>query len=98
MSQTQKHVHIIGGGMAGTEAAWQLLKADIPVILHDAPASKTDAYTTENLAEMVCSNSLRSDDHHYNAVGLCHYEMREMGSIIMAAAEASRACRRRTGR
>ena len=91
MSQTQKHVHIIGGGMAGTEAAWQLLKADIPVILHEMrPHQKTDAHTTENLAEMVCSNSLRSDDHHYNAVGLCHYEMREMGSIIMAAAEASR--------
>ena len=81
-------IHIIGGGMAGTEAAWQLLKYDIPVILHEMRGVKgTNAHSTDGLAEMVCSNSFRSDDMENNAVGLLHEEMRRMGSIMMEAAE-----------
>ena len=82
-----KIVHVIGGGMAGTEAAWQLASAGIQVILHEMrPNRKTDAHKTDGLAELVCSNSFRSDDHEHNAVGLIHQEMRELGSIIMAEA------------
>lgn len=84
-------IHIIGGGMAGTEAAWQLLQHDIPVILHEMRGVKTtDAHSTDGLAEMVCSNSFRSDDMENNAVGLLHEEMRRMGSIMMEAAEATK--------
>ena len=81
-------VHIIGGGMAGTEAAWQLLARDIPVILHEMRGIKsTNAHSTDGLAELVCSNSFRSDDMEHNAVGLLHEEMRLMGSLMMEAAE-----------
>ncbi|RED51051.1 methylenetetrahydrofolate--tRNA-(uracil-5-)-methyltransferase [Aestuariispira insulae] len=81
---SKQPVHVIGGGLAGSEATWQLANADVPVILHEMrPEVKTDAHSTEGLAELVCSNSFRSDDHEYNAVGLCHHEMRQMGSIIM---------------
>ncbi len=81
-------VHIIGGGMAGTEAAWQLLARDIPVILHEMRGVKsTNAHSTDGLAELVCSNSFRSDDMENNAVGLLHEEMRRMGSLMMEAAE-----------
>ena len=84
-------IHIIGGGMAGTEAAWQLLNADIPVILHEMRGVKnTNAHETDGLAEMVCSNSFRSDDMENNAVGLLHEEMRRMGSLLMEAAEATK--------
>jgi len=86
-----KPVHIIGGGMAGSEAAWQLLKQDIPVILHEMrPVRKTEAHHTDGLAELVCSNSFRSDDHENNAVGVLHEEMRRCDSIIMAAAAENR--------
>jgi methylenetetrahydrofolate--tRNA-(uracil-5-)-methyltransferase len=86
-----KPVHIIGGGMAGSEAAWQLVSAGIPVILHEMRGVKeTDAHHTDGLAEMVCSNSFRSDNAQGNAVGLLHEEMRRCGSIIMAKADASR--------
>jgi methylenetetrahydrofolate--tRNA-(uracil-5-)-methyltransferase len=81
-------IHIIGGGLAGSEAAWQLVSAAIPVILHEMrPARGTDAHKTELLAELVCSNSFRSDDAEYNAVGLLHEEMRRAGSLILAAAD-----------
>jgi methylenetetrahydrofolate--tRNA-(uracil-5-)-methyltransferase len=80
-----KPVHIIGAGLAGSEAAWQLANAGIPVILHEMRGVvKTDAHHTDNCAELVCSNSFRSDDHEYNAVGLLHWEMRQLDSIIMA--------------
>jgi len=83
-----KPIHVIGGGLAGSEAAWQIASRGVPVILHEMrPVRKTDAHSTESLAEMVCSNSFRSDDAVNNAVGLLHEEMRQMNSLIMAAAE-----------
>jgi len=83
-----KPIHIIGGGLAGSEAAWQIAQRDIPVILHEMrPVTKTDAHQTDGLAELVCSNSFRSDDWENNAVGLLHEEMRHAGSIIMRAAD-----------
>jgi len=82
-------VHIIGGGLAGSEAAWQAAEAGIPVILHEMrPVRMTEAHQTKGLAELVCSNSLRSDDWENNAVGLLHEEMRRAGSLIMRAADA----------
>ncbi|HEY0033089.1 MAG TPA: methylenetetrahydrofolate--tRNA-(uracil(54)-C(5))-methyltransferase (FADH(2)-oxidizing) TrmFO [Devosia sp.] len=83
-----KSIHIIGGGLAGSEAAWQAAEAGIPVILHEMrPVRATDAHQTDSLAELVCSNSFRSDDHEQNAVGLLHEEMRRCGSLIMRAAD-----------
>ncbi len=80
-----KPVHIIGGGLAGSEAAWQIAEAGVPVILHEMrPVRGTEAHKTEGLAELVCSNSFRSDDSLSNAVGQLHWEMRRLGSIIMA--------------
>ncbi|MBL4639481.1 MAG: methylenetetrahydrofolate--tRNA-(uracil(54)-C(5))-methyltransferase (FADH(2)-oxidizing) TrmFO [Kordiimonadaceae bacterium] len=88
MTASNKPVHIIGGGLAGSEAAWQLVTRGVPVVLHEMrPVRKTDAHSTEGLAEMVCSNSFRSDDYENNAVGLLHEEMRRMNSLVMAAAE-----------
>lgn len=85
---SQKPVHIIGGGLAGSEASWQLASRGVPVVLHEMrPVRKTDAHHTDNLAELVCSNSLRSDDHEYNAVGLLHEEMRRCNSLILSAAD-----------
>jgi methylenetetrahydrofolate--tRNA-(uracil-5-)-methyltransferase len=82
-------VHVVGGGLAGAEAAWQLARRDVPVILHEMrPVRPTDAHATEDLAELVCSNSLRSDDAETNAVGLLHAELRAAGSLIMRAADA----------
>lgn len=84
-----KPVHIIGGGLAGSEAAWQLANAGVPVVLHEMrPQRMTDAHKTQGLAELVCSNSFRSDDAERNAVGLLHAEMRLAHSLIMAAADA----------
>jgi len=85
---TPQPIHVIGGGLAGSEAAWQVAQAGVPVILHEMrrPGVTTDAHHTDGLAELVCSNSFRSDDWEYNAVGLIHQEMRELGSLIMAAA------------
>ncbi|HEY7644104.1 MAG TPA: methylenetetrahydrofolate--tRNA-(uracil(54)-C(5))-methyltransferase (FADH(2)-oxidizing) TrmFO, partial [Hyphomicrobiales bacterium] len=86
---TSKHIHVIGGGLAGSEAAWQIAGAGVPVTLHEMrPSRMTDAHKTENLAELVCSNSFRSDDWQSNAVGLLHEEMRRCGSLIMAAGDA----------
>ncbi len=82
-------VHIIGGGLAGSEAAWQLAKAGVAVTLHEMrPERATDAHKTGTLAELVCSNSFRSDDAMNNAVGLLHEEMRRLNSLIMAAGDA----------
>jgi methylenetetrahydrofolate--tRNA-(uracil-5-)-methyltransferase len=84
----KKPVHIIGAGMAGSEAAWQLVNAGVPVVLHEMrPVQKTEAHSTDNFAELVCSNSFRSDDWEYNAVGLLHEEMRRANSIIMGAGD-----------
>jgi methylenetetrahydrofolate--tRNA-(uracil-5-)-methyltransferase len=93
-------VHVIGGGLAGSEAAWQIAQAGVPVVLHEMrrtlPSSSeaigptkvlTDAHQTDGLAEMVCSNSFRSDDWQFNAVGLLHAEMRKLDSLIMSAAD-----------
>lgn len=86
-----KPVHVIGGGMAGSEASWQLARAGIPVILHEMRGVKgTDAHHTDGLAELVCSNSFRSDDHETNAVGLLHEEMRRLDSIIMGEGDNNR--------
>lgn len=77
-------IHIIGGGLAGSEAAWQAAELGVPVILHEMrPVRPTDAHVTDSLAELVCSNSFRSDDAENNAVGLLHAEMRLLGSLIM---------------
>ena len=83
-----KEVHVIGGGLAGSEAAWQLASAAVPVTLHEMrPTRGTEAHQTDALAELVCSNSFRSDDAANNAVGLLHEEMRRANSLIMAAAD-----------
>jgi len=87
---TVKPIHVIGGGLAGSEAAWQIVQAGVPVILHEMrPVRGTAAHQTDGLAELVCSNSFRSDDWEYNAVGLLHAEMRRCGSIIMASGDAN---------
>ena len=84
-----KPIHVIGGGLAGSEAAWQVAQAGVPAVLHEMrPVRGTDAHQTDGLAELVCSNSFRSDDWEYNAVGLLHAEMRRMDSLIMAAGDA----------
>ncbi len=81
-------VHIIGGGLAGSEAAWQLARAGVPAVLHEMrPVRRTEAHVGAGLAELVCSNSFRSDDPERNAVGLLHEEMRCCGSLILAAAD-----------
>ncbi len=83
-------VHVVGGGLAGSEAAWQLAQAGIPVVLHEMrPLRATPVHKTDGYAELVCSNSFRSDDHEHNAVGLLHAEMRRLGSIIMNTADAN---------
>jgi methylenetetrahydrofolate--tRNA-(uracil-5-)-methyltransferase len=88
MTSSTKPVHIVGGGLAGSEAAWQLASAGVPVVLHEMrPVRGTEAHLTENLAELVCSNSFRSDDAANNAVGVIHEEMRRAGSLIMRAAD-----------
>jgi len=82
-------IHIIGGGLAGSEAAWQAAEGGLKVVLHEMrPVRKTDAHQTDSLAELVCSNSFRSDDARNNAVGLLHEEMRQAGSLVMRAADA----------
>ncbi len=82
-------IHVIGGGLAGSEAAWQAAEAGVPVVLHEMrPARMTAAHRTNHLAELVCSNSFRSDDASTNAVGVLHREMRALGSIVIKAADA----------
>ena len=87
---TPRPVHIVGGGLAGSEAAWQIASRGVPVILHEMrPTQTTAAHHTDSLAELVCSNSFRSDDRQTNAVGLLHEEMRRLGSLIMRTADAN---------
>ena len=86
---TIKPIHIIGGGLAGSEAAWQAAEAGVPVVLHEMrPRKGTAAHQGGDLAELVCSNSFRSDDWEHNAVGLLHAEMRRCGSLILSAGDA----------
>jgi methylenetetrahydrofolate--tRNA-(uracil-5-)-methyltransferase len=86
-----KPVHIVGGGLAGSEAAWQIASAGHPVVIHEMrPDETTDAHETSSLAELVCSNSFRSDDFENNAVGLLHEEMRRCNSLIMRCANDHR--------
>ena len=81
-------IHVIGGGLAGSEAAWQLAQAGVPVSLHEMrPVRVTPVHKTDLCAELVCSNSFRSDDREHNAVGLLHEEMRRLGSLVMRAAD-----------
>ncbi len=88
MSETPQPVHIIGGGLVGSEAAWQLARAGVAAVLHEMrPVRGTAAHVGERLAELVCSNSFRSDDAANNAVGLLHEEMRRADSIVMRAAD-----------
>jgi len=83
-----RQVHIVGGGLAGSEAAWQLASAGVPVTLHEMrPVRQTPAHKTDGLAELVCSNSFRSDDWQSNAIGLLHQELRRANSLIMAAGD-----------
>lgn len=90
-AMTIEPVHIIGGGMAGSEAAWQAANSGVPVVLHEMrPLRKTDAHQTDGLAELVCSNSFRSDDWEYNAVGLLHEEMRRAGGLIISMGDKHR--------
>ena len=86
-----EQLHIIGGGMAGSEAAWAAANLGVPVVLHEMrPKVGTFAHRTGDFAEMVCSNSFRSDDHERNAVGLIHWEMRQAGSLVMEMAQKHR--------
>jgi methylenetetrahydrofolate--tRNA-(uracil-5-)-methyltransferase len=86
---SKQPVHVVGGGLAGSEAAWQIAEAGVPVVLHEMrPVRGTDAHKTDGLAELVCSNSFRSDDDATNAVGQLHWEMRQLGSLIMAKGDA----------
>src|ERR1700759_3994735 len=84
-------LHIVGGGLAGSEAAWQAAEAGAHVVLHEMrPVRGTEAHLTDGLAELVCSNSFRSDDWENNAVGLLHEEMRRANSLIMKTADSHR--------
>ncbi|MCJ8311066.1 MAG: FAD-dependent oxidoreductase, partial [Hyphomicrobiales bacterium] len=86
---SKKQIHVVGGGLAGSEAAWQLAQRGHDVVLHEMrPVRGTDAHQGDGLAELVCSNSFRSDDATANAVGLLHEEMRRAGSLIMRSADA----------
>ncbi len=88
MSSTHHPIHVVGGGLAGSEAAWQIAGAGLPVVLHEMrPVRATEAHRTASLAELVCSNSFRSDDAEANAVGLLHQEMRTLGSLVMASGD-----------
>src|SRR5262249_12090604 len=83
-------IHVIGGGLAGSEAAWQIASRGLPVGLHEMrPVRATAAHKTDGLAELVCSNSFRSDDRATNAIGLLHEEMRRLGSLVMRAGDAN---------
>jgi methylenetetrahydrofolate--tRNA-(uracil-5-)-methyltransferase len=82
-------IHVIGGGLAGSEAAWQIARQNVPVVLHEMrPSRKTPAHQTGDLAELVCSNSFRADDPQTSAIGILHREMRCLDSLILATADA----------
>src|SRR5579863_9303706 len=85
----RKPVHIVGGGLAGSEAAWQIARRGVPVVLHEMrPVRSTAVHKTGQLAELVCSNSFRSDNAGGSAIGLLHAEMRCLASLVMRAADA----------
>ncbi|HEX8828037.1 MAG TPA: FAD-dependent oxidoreductase, partial [Xanthobacteraceae bacterium] len=89
MTNRLRPVHVIGGGLAGSEAAWQVARRGVPAVLHEMrPSCATDVHKTAQLAELVCSNSFRSDDAQGSAIGLLHAEMRRLDSLIMRAADA----------
>src|SRR5258705_12491883 len=89
-SNPAQAVHVIGGGLAGSEAAWQIASRGVPVIMHEMrPVRATAVHKSSDLAELVCSNSFRSDDHEHNAVGLLHEEMRRLDSLGMRTADAN---------
>jgi methylenetetrahydrofolate--tRNA-(uracil-5-)-methyltransferase len=91
ISLEQRPVHIVGGGLAGCEAAWQLASSGVPVVLHEMrPGRMTPAHATGQLCELVCSNSFRSDDAETSAIGLLHEEMRRLGSLIISSADTHR--------
>ncbi len=91
ITRMTRPIHVIGGGLAGSEVAWQIARAGVKVILHEMrPVRMTDAHQTGGLAELVCSNSFRSDDMENNAVGLLHEEMRRCGSLILSSGDANR--------
>src|SRR6516164_8958060 len=91
MTKRMSPVHVIGGGLAGCEAAWQLARWRVPVVLHEMrPVRPTAVHKTAQLAELVCSNSFRSDDAQGSAIGLLHAEMRRLESLIMHAADANK--------
>src|SRR5689334_5004773 len=82
-------VHVIGAGLAGSEAAWQIANSGVRVCLHEMrPVRQTEAHRTDAFAELVCSNSFRSDDASTNAVGLLHAELRKLNSLVMRSADA----------
>ncbi|KAF0110358.1 MAG: methylenetetrahydrofolate--tRNA-(uracil-5-)-methyltransferase, partial [Hyphomonadaceae bacterium] len=88
MDNNSNEIIVVGGGLAGSEAAWQIAQMGVRVALYEMrPVQMTDAHHSANFAEMVCSNSFRSDDDEHNAVGLIHHEMRQMNSLIMACAD-----------
>ncbi len=88
---TKQSIHVVGGGLAGSEAAWQIAQKGLKVVLHEMrPTRETDAHKTDGLAELVCSNSFRSDDAENNAVGLLHAELRAADSLIMKCADANK--------
>ncbi|HXW48762.1 MAG TPA: methylenetetrahydrofolate--tRNA-(uracil(54)-C(5))-methyltransferase (FADH(2)-oxidizing) TrmFO [Xanthobacteraceae bacterium] len=89
MTKKLRRVHVIGGGLSGSEAAWQLARRGVPVVLHEMrPSHATPVHKTGQLAELVCSNSFRSDDPQGSAIGLLHAEMRRLDSLVLRAADA----------
>ena len=88
MTRTLRPIHVIGGGLAGSEAAWQIASRGVPVVLHEMrPVRSTVVHKTAGFAELVCSNSFRSDDAQASAIGLLHAEMRRLSSLVMGAAD-----------
>src|SRR5580700_3402143 len=88
MTQSLRPIHVLGGGLSGSEAAWQIARRGVPCVLHEMrPTRSTDAHKTDALAELVCSNSFRSDDAQGSAIGLLHAEMRRLSSLVMNAAD-----------
>src|ERR1700684_539777 len=82
-------IHVMGGGLAGSEAAWQIARRGVPVVLHEMrPVRSTALHKTGQFAELVCSNSLRYDDADGSAIGLLHAEMRRLGSLVLHTADA----------
>ncbi len=91
MTHSLEPIHVVGAGLAGSEAAWQIARAGVPVVLHEMrPDRSTGVHKTGQFAELVCSNSFRSDDAETSAIGLLHAEMRRLGSLVMRAADAAK--------